>query len=63
MSGPLKNEAGRDHCMQYILAVTLLKGAQPNSRDFSDTTPWAIDPRVEYLREKIEIFESEQYTR
>ena len=49
--------------MQYILAVTLLKGAQPDACDFSDTSQWAIDPRVEHLRSKIEIFESEQYTR
>ncbi|KAI4088136.1 MAG: hypothetical protein LQ339_008771 [Xanthoria mediterranea] len=61
-SGPLENAADRDHCMQYILAVTLLKGAQPDSRDFSDASPWASDPRVDYLREKIEIFECEQYT-
>ncbi|KAL8670910.1 MAG: hypothetical protein Q9168_004577 [Polycauliona sp. 1 TL-2023] len=62
-SGPLKNAADRDHCMQYILAVTLLKGAEPVSCDFSDTSPWATDPRVDRLREKVEIFESEQYTR
>ncbi|KAL8788893.1 MAG: hypothetical protein Q9213_001416 [Squamulea squamosa] len=62
-SGPLNNAADRDHCMQYILAVTLLKGAQPDSCDFSDASPWAIDPRVEYLCKKIEIVESEQYTR
>lgn len=61
-SGPLHNAADRDHCMQYILAVTLLKGVQPDSCDYSDDSPWAVDRRVKRLREKIEIFESEQYT-
>ncbi|KAL8898826.1 MAG: hypothetical protein Q9207_006504 [Kuettlingeria erythrocarpa] len=60
--GPLNNAADRDHCMQYILAVTLLKGAPPDSCDYSDNSPWASDCRVEQLRRKIDISESEQYT-
>ncbi|KAI4169948.1 MAG: hypothetical protein LQ343_005330 [Gyalolechia ehrenbergii] len=61
-SGHLNNAADRDHCMQYILAVALLKGTQPEACDYSDNSPWAVDRRVEDLREKIEIFESAQYT-
>lgn len=61
-SGLLRNAADRDHCMQYMLAVTFLKGDAPEYVDYSDTSPWATDPRVTSLREKIEILEDEQYT-
>lgn len=62
-SGQLNNAADRDHCMQYMLAVTLLKGAQPEYCDYSNSSPWATDGRVSTLRRKIEIVEDEQFTR
>ena len=61
-SGQLSNAADRDHCMQYMLAITFLKGEQPDYCDYSDSSPWATDQRVTSLRKKIEIVEEEQYT-
>lgn len=60
--GPLHNAADRDHCMQYMIAVVLMKGSMINSADYSDSSPWASDPRVEVLRRKIEMVEDEQFT-
>lgn len=60
--GPLQNAADRDHCMQYMIAVVLLKGSMITSADYDDNSPWAMDPRVEILRRKIEMVEDEQFT-
>lgn len=60
--GPLHNAADRDHCMQYMIAVVLMKGSMITSADYSDSSPWASDPRVEVLRRKIEMVEDEQFT-
>lgn len=60
--GPLHNAADRDHCMQYMIAVVLMKGSMITSADYSDSSPWASDPRVEVLRRKIELVENEQFT-
>lgn len=62
-SGQLNNAADRDHCMQYMLAVTFFKGEQPEYCDYSDSSPWATDRRVMSLREKMQIVEDEQYTK
>lgn len=62
-AGPLHNAADRDHCMQYSLAVTLLKGAIPVPEDYQDTSPFAGSPCVEALRDRIHIREDEQYTK
>ncbi|KAJ5125622.1 hypothetical protein N7448_004941 [Penicillium atrosanguineum] len=40
-TGPLRNAADRDHCLQYVVALTILKGAVPNSRGYLDNSPWA----------------------
>ena len=61
-SGPLRNAADRDHCLQYIVAVVLLKGTVIETRDYLDSSPWASDPRVEVLRAKMEVVEEEQFT-
>ncbi|KAL9579861.1 MAG: hypothetical protein Q9212_004846 [Teloschistes hypoglaucus] len=61
--GQLNNAADRDHCMQYILAVTMLKGQQPEYQDYSDYSPWATDPTVTKLRAKMEIIEDEKFTK
>lgn len=62
-TGPLWNPADRDHCMQYIVAVTLLKCSVIEAEDYANDSPWTSDPRVEELREKIEVVEDEQFTR
>lgn len=60
--GPLHNAADRDHCMQYMVAVILLKCSMVTSADYDDSSRWARDPRVEILRRKIEMVEDEQFT-
>lgn len=60
--GTLNNAADRDHCMQYMIAVVLLKGSMITSGDYHDESPWATDPRVDALRAKIDMVEDEQFT-
>ena len=60
--GPLHNSADRDHCLKYMVAVVLLKGAQIDTEDYQDNSPWATDPRVESIRSKITMVEDEQFT-
>lgn len=61
-SGPLRNAADRDHCMQYIIAVALLKGGVIETQDYMDDSPWASDERVDRLRAKIQLEEDKQFT-
>ncbi|OCL12673.1 2-methylcitrate dehydratase [Glonium stellatum] len=58
----LSNAADRDHCMQYMVAVCLIKGAMIETADYQNDSPWANDERVETLRAKIEMVEDPQYT-
>lgn len=60
--GPLRNAADRDHCIQYIVAVILLKGANIDTVDYMDDSPWASDPRVHALREKMSVIEDLGFT-
>ncbi|KAL8700118.1 MAG: hypothetical protein Q9201_005624 [Fulgogasparrea decipioides] len=60
--GPLHNAADRDHCMQYIIAVILLKGSMIESTDYQDTSPWVTDRRVDELRKKIDLVEEPRFT-
>ncbi|KAH9948882.1 MmgE/PrpD family-domain-containing protein [Amylocystis lapponica] len=62
-TGPLHNAADRDHCMRYMVAVTLLKGAWLEARDYEDDSEWARDPRVDVLRAKMSMEEDPQMTR
>lgn len=62
-TGPLHNAADRDHCMQYMVAVTLLKGKFPTAHDYEDESDWAKDPRVDVLRNKMTMEEDPQMTR
>jgi 2-methylcitrate dehydratase len=62
-TGPLHNSADRDHCMQYMVAITLLKGDWPEAHDYDDDSTWANDPRVDELRSKITMEEDPQMTR
>ena len=62
-SGELHNAADRDHCIQYMMAVTFLKGSLVEYSDYSDNSPWAKDPLVDRLRAKIELVEEERFSR
>jgi 2-methylcitrate dehydratase len=58
-SGPLHNPADRDHCIQYMVAVPLICGRLMAS-DYEDEI--AFDPRIDWLREKMEVTENAQFT-
>lgn len=59
-TGPLANPADRDHCIQYMVAVPLLKGTL-TAEDYEDVA--ASDPRIDVLRAKMEVVENADYTR
>lgn len=59
-TGPLDNPADRDHCIQYMVAVPLIFG-RLTAADYEDDV--ANDPRIDALREKMEVRENEQYTK
>ncbi|MDH3288308.1 MAG: bifunctional 2-methylcitrate dehydratase/aconitate hydratase [Betaproteobacteria bacterium] len=58
--GPLHNPADRDHCLQYMTAIGLIKGNLV-AADYEDDV--ARDPRVNALRAKIQCVENKQWTR
>ena len=58
--GPLNNPADRDHCIQYMVAIGLMKGTL-TAPDYEDDV--ANDPIVDALREKMEVVEHEEWTR
>ena len=58
--GQLNNPADRDHCIQYMTAIGLLKGDLV-AEDYEDNV--ASDPQIDQLREKMTIIEDERYTR
>ena len=62
-TGTLSNAADRDHCMQYMVALALLKGGTPKAQDFQDNCSWARDPDLTALMNLIDIREDEQLTR
>ncbi len=58
--GPLANPADRDHWLQYMIAVPLLYGdliAEHYENDFH-----ASDPRIDQLRDKMDIIEDKRYS-
>lgn len=57
--GPLHNPADRDHCIQYVTAVGLIKG-NITADDYEDAA--AADPRIDALREKMAVVENKQYS-
>ncbi len=59
-TGPLNNPADRDHCIQYMTAIGLLKG-NLTAQDYEDEA--ANDPRVDALREKMTCIEKPEYTK
>jgi len=58
--GELNNPADRDHCLQYMVAIGLLKGNLV-AEDYEDDV--AKDPRVDELREKMIINEDKRYSK
>ena len=59
-SGALNNPADRDHCLQYITAIGLLKG-NLTADDYEDEA--AADPRIDQLRQRMVIQEDARYSR
>ena len=57
--GELNNPADRDHCLQYMTAIGLLKGDLV-AEDYEDDV--ASDPRIDELRKKMLIEEDERYS-
>src|SRR6266481_5731625 len=58
--GPLDNPADRDHCIQYMVAIALLKG-NLTAADYEDEA--ARDPRIDALRAKMVCIENKRYSR
>ncbi len=58
--GALNNPADRDHCLQYMTAIGLLKGGL-KAEDYEDEA--AADPRIDTLRELMAVEEDERYSR
>jgi len=59
-TGPLDNPADRDHCIQYMVAIPMIFG-RLTAADYEDDV--ASDPRVDALRDKMEVTENEQFTK
>ena len=57
--GKLNNPADRDHCLQYMIAVGLLKGNLV-AEDYEDDV--ASDPLLDQLREKMEVEENTKFS-
>ncbi len=57
--GPLLNPADRDHCIQYMVAVSLIFG-RLTAKDYENDV--ARDPRIDILRKKIKCIEDPQFT-
>ena len=57
--GELNNPADRDHCLQYMVAIGLIKGNLV-AEDYEDDV--ASDPRIDALREKMIINEDKRYS-
>lgn len=59
-TGPLDNPADRDHCIQYMTAVPMIFG-RLTAADYEDDV--AADPRIDALRDKMEVRENEAFTK
>jgi 2-methylcitrate dehydratase len=57
--GPLKNPADRDHCLQYMVAVALLKGDLTAADYEADA---AADPRIDWLRSRMIVRENPRFS-
>ncbi len=59
-TGPLSNPADRDHCLQYMVAASLVLG-RLGPDDYSDAV--AADPRLDALRERMVVRENPGFSR
>ncbi len=59
-TGPLHNPADRDHSLQYIVAIGLIHGAL-TADHYEDGV--ARDPRIDALREKMQVIEDTNFSR
>jgi 2-methylcitrate dehydratase len=59
-TGPLANPADRDHTIQYMVAVPLIFG-RLTAADYEDAV--AADPRIDALRERMQVRENPTFTR
>jgi 2-methylcitrate dehydratase len=59
-TGPLYNPADRDHSIQYMTAIGLLRGSL-TAEDYEDAA--AADVRIDQLREKMVCVENPQFSR
>ena len=59
-TGPLNNPADRDHCLQYMVAVALLRG-DLKAEDYEDSM--ASDARIDRLRDRMVVREDRRYSR
>jgi 2-methylcitrate dehydratase len=58
--GPLANPADRDHCIQYMTAIGLIKGSLV-AADYEDAV--AANPLIDRLRSKMVCVEDKQWSR
>jgi 2-methylcitrate dehydratase len=58
-AGPLKNPADRDHCLQYMVAVALLRGGL-TAADYEGDA--AADPRIDRLRARMVVREDPRFS-
>ena len=59
-TGPLRNPADRDHCLQYMTAIGLIYGSL-TAEHYEDRV--AADPRIDALRAKMTVTENLDYSR
>jgi 2-methylcitrate dehydratase len=59
-TGPLHNPADRDHCLQYMVAIGLLKGNLV-AEDYEEDV--ACDPRVDALRDAMVVSEDTSFSK
>ena len=60
-TGTLDNPADRDHCMQYMLAVALIKGDLV--ADFYEDSFHQENPLIDELRDKMLLIEDKRYSK
>ncbi|MEM7054196.1 MAG: bifunctional 2-methylcitrate dehydratase/aconitate hydratase [Pseudomonadota bacterium] len=58
-TGPLDNYADRDHCIQYMVAVPMIFG-QLTAESYTDAV--AADPRIDGLRDRMQVKENPRFT-
>jgi 2-methylcitrate dehydratase len=58
-TGPLRNPADRDHCLQYMVAIALIFG-ELTVAHYQDAV--AVDPRIDALRQKMRVIEDPRFS-